>query len=259
MAQTLFTTVNLNAAAASNIYVKVGFVPARIELINLTKTGLGSGPTATVGWRSLWVQGMATGSSLNTVYATGTTTTVPIDGTLYNATNGITLLNPLGSEMGQYGAVVSGFTNASPGVLTVDSTLAAGITAGSVIRVALVADNQSSAVSLNGVYYVASVTATTITLGTYPGPLPFPYTGVVVQSPNTTASSVYISGGVVTLLQNANLTIPNPPHDIYSNVPSWYNEAIQGFTIGTAAFPGATYASGAGDLILVSAWDAMTP
>jgi len=254
MAQTLFTTVQLNSASAANIYVKVGFVPAKIELLNLTQLQT---PTATNGYKAIWQQGMAAGSAIVTgFYSVATTPAVALaDKTSYISSGGITLLNPLGSEQGQYGAVVSGFTNASSGVITVDSTLAAGITAGCVIRVSLVADNQSSAVSLNGDYYVASVTATTITLGTAPaGTWPFP-----LLPASTSSSSVYISGGVVTLLQNANATTPNPPHNIYSDVPTWYNEAIQGFTIGTSTFANATYSATVGDIILVSAWDAMTP
>jgi hypothetical protein len=254
MAQTLFTTVQLNSASPANIYVKVGFVPAKIELINLTQVQT---PTNTHGWKAIWQQGMIAGSAILTTYETATNIN---DVTTYKATNGITLLNPLGSEQGQYGAVVSGFTNANPGVLTVDSTFAAGITAGCIIRVSLVADNEAGTTSLNGDYYVASVTATTITLGTAPAGLwPVNSWTLPLSSLNTSAASVYISGGVVTVLQNANATLPNPPHSIYSNVPSWYNEAIQGFTIGTSAFAFATYSATVGDMILVSAFDAMNP
>lgn len=250
MSQTLFTTVNLNTAAPALIYVKVGFVPARIELMNLTQIQT---PTATHGWKALWQQGMVAGSAILTTYQTADA--VIGDVTTYTGTGGITLLNPLGSESGQYGAVVSGFTNANTGVITVDSTYNAGITAGCIIRVSLVADNQAGTQDLVGDYYVSSVTATTVTLGTAPaGTWPYP-----LSNPNTTGYSAYVSGGVVTVLQNAMATVPNPPHNIYSNVPSWYNEAIQGFTIGTSAFANATYSASAGDLILVSCWDAMNP
>ena len=257
MAQTLFTTVQLTAAAPSNIYVKVGFVPARIELINLTQ--LQASPhVATNGYKAYWQQGMPQGSAIGTLFG-ASTTFLATD--VYIPTGGITLLNPLGSEQGQYGAVASGFTNANPGVITVDSTYAAGITAGSVIRVSLIADNQTGTVqSLNGDYYVASVTATTITLGAAPAGT---WSQTTLNSFNTsvTGTSVYVSGGVVTLLQNANATVPNPPHNIYGNVPSWYNEAIQGFIIGTSTFANATYSSTTpfGDVILVSAFDAMNP
>jgi hypothetical protein len=255
MAQTLFTTVQLNSASAANIYVKVGFVPARIELINLTQLQT---PTATNGYKALWQQGMAQPSAIVTkFYSAATTPAVSlVDQTSYITTGGISLLNPLGAEQGQYGAVASGFTNANPGVITVDSTYSAGITAGCIIRVSLVADNQAGTQDLNGDYYVASVTATTVTLGTAPAGL---WTQTTLSSPNTTGFSVYVSGGVVTVLQNANATVPNPPHNIYSNVPSWYNEAIQGFIIGTSTFANATYSATVGDTILVAAWDAMNP
>ncbi len=252
MAQTLFTSVTLNSAAAANIYVKVGFTPARIELINLSQ--LQASPhIATNGYKALWQQGMPQGSAITTLFG-ASATFLATDG--YISTGGITLLNQLGSEQGQYGAVVSGFTNANPGVITVDSTYAASITAGCIIRVALLADNQAGTSSLNGDYYVASVTATTITLGTAPAGL---WTQTTLNPISTVGFSAYVSGGVVTLLQNANATVPNPPNNIYSNVPSWYNEAIQGFTIGTSTFANATYSATVGDVILVAAWDAMNP
>ena len=78
---------------------------------------------------------------------------------------------------------------------------------------------------------------------------------VVPLSPNTSADGVYISGGFVTVLQTAQATIPNPPFNIFSNVPTWYNEAFYGFTIGLNAMAGAVN----GDVILVSAFDLMSP
>lgn len=248
MAQTFFTSVVVPSGAPA-FNVKVGFTPGLIELINLTNVGT---VAATEGFKAMWQYGMAQGTAISTVHGASSTF---YDTTVLVASNGITLLNQLGSEQGQYGAIVSGFTNANPGVITVDSTAAAGITAGCVIRVSLVADNQTgTAQSLNGDYYVASVTATTITLGAPPAGT---WSQTTLNNSNTsvTGTSVYVSGGVVTLLQNANATIPNPPNDIYSNVPSWYNEAIQGFTIGTSTFAGAA----AGDVILVACYDYMTP
>ncbi len=249
--QSLFTTVNLNAATAVPIIVKTGFVPGKIELVNLTK--LQAGAAATVGYKSFWQYGMPSATAVSTVWGASATF---YDTTAYVATQGITILNPLGSEHSQYGAVVSGFTNASPGVITVDSTSNAQITAGCFIQVSLVANTFAGA-TLNGIYYVASVTATTITLGTAPAGV---YQGQgTVKSPNTSALGVYVSGGVVTLLQTAQATTPNPPFNIYSNDPTWYNAAVQGFVIGTNVFAGATYAAGAGDVILVAAWDMMQP
>lgn len=248
--QSLFTTVTLNAASSANIYVKTGFVPGLIQLTNLTK--LQAGPAATVGYKSFWQYGMPSGTAVSTVWGASTTF---YDTTAYVSSNGITLLNPLGSEHSQYGAVVSAFTNANPGVITVDSTANAQITAGCVIRVSLVA-NTFAGPTLNGDYYVASVTPTTITLGTAPAGT---WSQTTLSSLNTAASGVYISGGVVTLLQTAAATTPNPPYNVYSNVPSWYNEGIQGFILGTSVFAGATYSTSTPDTILVAAWDMMQP
>ncbi len=248
--QSLFTTVQLAASTAANIYVQCGFTPGYISLINLTQVKT---PTNTNGWKAFWQTGMAAASAVVTTYKTATNIN---DVTTYVSSGGITLLNPLGSEAGQYGANVSGFTNASPGVITVDSTTPPQITAGCIIRVALVADNQAGTQSLNGDYYVASVTPTTITLGTAPAGL---WTQTTLSAANTTGYSVYVSGGVVTVLQNANATTPNPPHNIYSDVPDWWNQASQGFIIGTSCFANATYSATVGDVILVSAWDQMQP
>lgn len=250
MAQQAFFTVSL-PAVASNLYVKVGFIPGLIELTNLTRTIAGG--VSGVGTQAMWQNGMVAGSSINTVYNAGLASA-----TAYNATNGITLLGLPGTEQGQYGAIVSAFSNANPGIITVDSTFNQAITAGCIIRVSNVADNQAgtNGIGLNGDYYVASVTPTTITLGTAPVGL---WTRTVLSGPSTTTASVYISGGFVTLLQNANATIPNPPYNINSNVPTFYNSAIQGFIIGVNTFPGAVYSAVTPDIILVAAFDLMTP
>lgn len=255
--QSLFTTVPLNLAEAAPIYVQTGFTPGRIELINLTQ--LQASPhVATNGYEALWQYGMPQGSAITQLFG-ASSTFLATPG--YIASGGITLLNPLGMEKGQYGATISGFTNASPGVIAVDSTFPTQIMAGNIIRVAGVADNQSGTSNpstLNGDYYVASVTATTITLGTAPVGL---WTQTVLSSPNTSTPgiSVYVSGGWVTVLQTSTPTVPNPPYDVYSDVPSWWNSAIQGFTIGASTFANATYSTTTPDIILVAAWDMMQP
>lgn len=234
MSQQYFTSVVLaNAAAALN--VKVGFQPGRIELINLTAVAT---PTDGEGWKAVWQTGMSAGYAVTTAYKNNGGDL--LDLTTLATSNGITILNPVGAEQAQYGAVVSGFTNANPGVITVNSTLAAQITAGCTIRVSAVADDQSGTLSLNGDYVVASVTGTTI---------------VTTTNTTVTGYSVYISGGFVTLLQTAAATTPNPPYNIFSNVPTWYNAAIQGFTIGTSCFANADN----NDVILVAAYDLMSP
>lgn len=246
--QSFFGTVSLNAASSAPIYVDLGFIPGKVELFDLTQIET---PTNTNGYAAMWQQGMASGSAIITKYNAG------LEGlTTYISSNGISLLNPLGSEMGQYGAVVSGFTNNSPGVITVDSTANAGITAGCLVRVSNVADSQVGP-TLNGNYYVTSVTATTVTLAA--APAGYNSEGYVVNSPNTTGSGVYVSGGFVSVLINANATSPFPLNTVYSNVPQFYNQAMQGFIIGTGVFPNATYSLTTPDLILVSAWDMMQP
>ena len=107
----------------------------------------------------------------------------------------------------RYGPIVFGFTNANPGVISVDNTFQ--VTAGQNIRVANVADDQS-AITLNGNYSVNTVTNTTITL-----------------NEDTSGNSVYISGGFVTVIQLNEPTSPNPPFNAYNNVPDYWNQANQ--------------------------------
>lgn len=107
----------------------------------------------------------------------------------------------------RYGPIISGFTNANPGVITVDNSFQ--VSESENIRVANVADDQT-ALSLNGDYSVASVTNTTITL-----------------NEDTTSRATYISGGFVTVTQLDEPTEPNPPYDAYNNVPDYWNQANQ--------------------------------
>ena len=259
MAQFFTESLKLPASPtpAFPIFVKVGFQPAYIKILDLTQLET---PTETNGYMAEWWQGMPSGAAMLSLF--GATTFPRLDS--YITTGGITILNPLGSTVGpfgiqmgteqaQYGANVSGFTNANPGVITVDSTYNANITAGSVIRVANLADTQVGP-TLNGNYYVASVTGTTVTLGTPPaGFVWYNANGSVISSLNTTSSGVYISGGSVTVLQNSNPVLPNPPFNVNSPTPPWYNQAIQGFSFAQTAFPNAS----AGDTFLIQAWDNM--
>ena len=226
MAQDYFTKVPVVSASAA-IIVPVGFQAGKIEITNLNAA---ASPSNGLIYRAYWDFGMPDASVRKTTFTTVSATLCDV--TTYSSTNGISMKGFGSFAAAQYGAVVSGFTNASNGVITVDNTT--GIAAGAVILVAAIADDQSTAIDLNGQYTVQSVTSTTITLTT-----------------STSGASVYISGGFVTLVTNANATTPNPPNDIYSNVPTWYNQAYQGFTIGTAIISTAS----AADVLSVSVWD----
>jgi len=172
-----------NPATAVAKNFDVGFTAAKIEIFNLTTAAA-----------LAWTDDMADASIFNVG--------VPA----YVTTNGVT---PLAQDAA-YGPAISGFTNAAPGVLTVNDTATFGIAAGDTIKVAGLADDGSTATSLNGQYTVASVTATTITL---------------VES--TAASSVYVSGGFVTRISDSDgVAIPIE------------NKAIRGFTLGTSAVGG---------------------
>jgi len=121
----------------------------------------------------------------------------------YTAINGFTPL----AQNTSIGPTISGFTNANPGVITVDETAKYGFAAGDTIKVAELADNLTGTNSLNGNFTVASVTTTTITL---------------VEDTSAPGYSVYVSGGSVTRVSDA----AGDPVPIE-------NFAIRGLIIGT--------------------------
>jgi len=126
-----------------------------------------------------------------------------VDAGSYTASNGFTPL----SQSAAYGATISGFTNASPGVLTVDDTATFGYAAGDTIEVSGIADDLTGTLSLNNTFTIASITATTITTAT---------------DTSTAGYSVYVSGGVVTRIS-----------DTTGAAIATENQAIQGLTFGT--------------------------
>lgn len=171
-----FTWTNANPAVARNI--DVGFTVSEIITLDITNGG---------SWR--WINGMGDGYYLD------------IDAGTVTTSNGFTPL----AQTATYGATISGFTNANPGVLTVNDTATFGFANGDTIRVAGLADDGSTAYPLNGTYTIASFTGTTITTAT-----------------NTTAYSVYVSDGIVTRVSDTSgVAIPTE------------NFAIRGGTIGT--------------------------
>lgn len=168
---------NPNPAVARDL--EVGFTVAEITTIDITNGG---------SWQ--FANGMPEGSSLEV--SSGT----------ISGSNGFTPL----SQSSRYGASISGFTNADPGVITVDDTETFGFAVGDTIKVSEVADD-GSADSLNDEYTIASFTDTTITL-----------------EEDTSSDSAYVSGGVVTRVSDVNgAAIPTE------------NFAIRGITVGTTA------------------------
>lgn len=169
-----------NPAAAVARNESIGFEVAKIEVWDLTTPN-----------RFEWTSDMADAS----YFTLGTLA--------YTTSNGVTPL----AQSASYGAAISGFTNANPGVITVNDTATFGFAAGDTIKVAGVADDLTGTLSLNNNFTVASVTATTITL---------------VENTTVTAYSVWVSGGFVTRVSDTNGT------PIQTE-----NLAIQGVTLGT--------------------------
>ena len=175
-----YTWTNANPAVARNQVT--GFTVAEITVVDETNGG--------IWW---WNDQMANASYFD------------VDAGTITTTNGFTPL----AQSTAIGATISGFTNANPGVLTVNDTATFGFAAGDTVRIGELADN-GSATSLNGDFTVASTTGTTITL---------------VE--NTTAYSVYVSGGRVSRVSDTTgAAIPTQ------------NFAIRGITIGTGPVGG---------------------
>jgi len=168
---------NPSTAVARN--ESVGFEVAKVEIWDLTTPN-----------RFEWTANMADAS----YFTLGTLA--------YTTSNGVTPL----AQNAAYGASISGFTNASPGVITVDDTATFGYAAGDTIKVAGIADDGAAANSLNGEFTIASITATTITL----------------NEATNSGYSAYVSGGKVIRVSDTN---GNP-------IPI-ENQAIQGVTLGT--------------------------
>jgi hypothetical protein len=170
-----FSWTNANPAIARDI--DVGFTVSEILTIDITNGG---------SWQ--WVSGMVAGSYLD------------VDAGTITGTNGFTAL----AQSARYGAAISGFTAANPGVITVDDTAVFGFANGDTIEVSEIADD-GTGLSLNRSYVIASFTATTITTDI-----------------DTTAYSAWVSGGTVTRVSDTNgVAIPTE------------NFAIRGMTIGT--------------------------
>jgi len=148
-----FSWTNPAAAVARNL--DVGFTVAEITTVDVTNGG---------SW--FWCD------TMDDAYA------LDVDAGTIATSNGFTPY----SDSSNYGATISGFTNASPGVITCSDTSLAGFAAGDTIKVTGVADDQSGTNSLNNTFVVASVTATTITTTT---------------DTSVTGYSVYVSGGKV--------------------------------------------------------------
>jgi len=175
-----FAWTNPATAVARNL--DVGFTTAKIEIFNLSTAAA-----------LAWTADMADASIFNVG--------VPA----YTTTNGVTPL----SEDARFGAAISAFTNANPGVLTVDDTASFGFAVGDTIKVTAIAESGAGA-SLNAEYTIASLTATTITTAT-----------------NTTAGAVWVSGGFVSRVSDTN-----------GVAIATENVAIRGVTLGTSAVGG---------------------
>jgi len=176
-----FNWTNPNPAVARNL--NCGFDPVEVTIVDLTSGG---------SW--YWAKGFVDGTVLD------------VDAGTITGSNGVTPL----SQSPVYGATITAFTNANPGVITASNIAEVGIVAGDTIKVTDIADDLTGTVSsLNSTYVVASVTATSITTDT---------------DTSVTGYSVYVSGGkAIRTLDSNGKAVPIQ------------NVAIRGLTLGTSA------------------------
>lgn len=177
-----------NAATAAARFQSIGFAPAHIVIMGISGTST----------RYEWNDQMPNGA-----FFTGIST--------YTTTNGITYVSNPPGQFGQpiTGAGAAGFTNANPGVVTVQD--GSVFLAGDIINISGIA-NTAVGATLNGQYTIASVSGNALTLTT-----------------NTTAYGVRVSGGVVTLFSRPDAFGTTYTPAVNPNVASY------GVTIGTGA------------------------
>lgn len=172
-----FSWTNPAGAVAKNL--DVGFEVAAITIVDMTNGG-----------SFYWNDTMTSGTVLD------------VDSGVIAAANGVTPL----AQHTVFGAAISAFTNANPGVITAANIPACGFATGDSIKVVALADD-ATATTLNGTYTIASLTDVAITTAT-----------------DTAAYSVYVSGGYASRVIDA----------LGKPVPS-ENVAIFGVTLGTSA------------------------
>lgn len=180
-----------NAATAAARNQPIGFAPAHIKIMA--------------------VSGTVTSYEWNDQMAAASVIVAGNDGAQsISSTNGITYNSSPQGQFGQpiTGSAAAGFTNANPGVITVQD--GSYFKAGDVINVTGIA-NTNVGETLNGQYTIASVSGNALTTTT-----------------NTTAYGVRVSGGTVSLYSRPNTD---------GNYDPAINPNIAGYsiTIGTAA------------------------
>jgi hypothetical protein len=173
---------NANPAVARN--QEVGFTVSEITTVDVTNGG---------SW--YWNSSMPSGYYLD------------VDAGTITTSNGFTPL----AQGARFGAAITGFTNANPGVITATGLSAFGFAAGDTVEVSALADD-GTGTSLNGTYTVASVSATALTL---------------VENTSAPTYSVYVSGGYVSRVSDTNGD-PIPTENV----------GIRGITIGTGVVGG---------------------
>lgn len=162
------------AATPVNVDIDIGFEPKVVKVTNFTNWATSGGTQLR---EARWFDGMAQASA-SVINGSGTglaVVTAPV------TTNGISYL-----ESSSIGSAISAITNANPGVITIANLSLIGVAAGDTIKVSGVADD-GSGTTLNGSYTVASVSGNDITTAT-----------------NTTAYSVWVSGGTVVRISDTN-------------------------------------------------------
>jgi len=189
-----FTWVNPSAAVARDL--DCGFRVAKIEIYD--QSNMNSVASPAVFKKGVWTLDMAAASAMIMKNSDGAATDV----SSYITANGVTALDMQAS----FGSVVSGFTNAAPGVVTVAN--GSLFKAGDVIRVEGMIQT-GTGLSKNGQWAVASVAGSSLTL----------------VASTASGYQAYNAGGIATVVERLNQDGELQP---YVTV----NTAVQGVNLG---------------------------
>lgn len=164
-------------STAAAVTLALGFVPDRINILNLTKLEVNPPNSATPA-ESWWVNGMPSASANQIVYTAGA------PAASYITSNGVTPVI-LGGDWQSTQYTITGITNANPGVVTVSSaspTNTLALTNGMIITISGVVG--MTQVNTNR-YVVANLSGTSFSLYDLFG-----------NPVNTTSFGTYSSGGI---------------------------------------------------------------
>lgn len=156
-----------SAASPVNEDINVGFDAAKVEVYN--ETGQGSSANPGVVQQAFWTDTMSDAEAITIKNTAGAATLT----SAFISSAGISMIE----DGAIYGSAVSAFTNANPGVITVEDAEGAGFAVGDTIQISGMAYSGAGA-NPNQTYTIASISGNALT-----------------TTENTSSYGVRVSGG----------------------------------------------------------------